>query len=191
MDLLSRSLSHTFAVNEGDLEIIRSVFRHRALKKGDYFQRKGRTEERMAFVETGMLRIYDEVDGREATQWISTPGYFITDIAAFSFGVRTRWEMRALTDCSLYEVSRGDYRDLGRRIEGWNEMDRQFLAKCFAMMEDRIFGFISLSAEERYRKLFREQRDLVREVPLQYLASMLGMTPETLSRIRKNDAMLS
>ena len=76
---------------------------------------------------------------------------------------------------------------LGKTIPTWNDIDRRFLAKCFAMMEDRIFGFISLTAEERYQKFFRENRELLRDVPLQYLASMLGMTPETFSRGRKKN----
>jgi CRP-like cAMP-binding protein len=53
------------------------------------------------------------------------------------------------------------------------------------MLENRVFDFISLTAEERYKKLFDTNRELFNQVPLQYLASMLGMTPETFSRIRR------
>lgn len=52
-------------------------------------------------------------------------------------------------------------------------------------MEERVFTLLSMSAEERFELLFREQKDLFNQVPLQYLASMMGMTPETLSRFRK------
>lgn len=191
MNLLSQSIQATFAVNAEELERIKRSFVPEALDKGEFFLRKGRTGERMAFIQSGLLRVYDTVDDKEITQWIATPGYFMTDIAAFSFGVRARWEIQALTPCELYIISREDYVGLGKAIPAWNDIDRRFLAKCFAMMEDRIFGFISLTAEERYLKLFRENRELLREVPLQYLASMLGMTPETLSRVRKKTEHIS
>lgn len=88
MNLLSESIQATFAVNADEQERIRRSFVPLELEKGDFFQRKGHMGERMAFVQSGLLRIYDTVEDREITQWISTPGYFITDIAAFSFGVR-------------------------------------------------------------------------------------------------------
>jgi CRP-like cAMP-binding protein len=70
-------------------------------------------------------------------------------------------------------------------VPKWNEFEKMFISKCFVVMESRIFDLISLSAEERYTKLFDQHRELFNQVPLQYLASMLGMTPETFSRIRK------
>jgi hypothetical protein len=59
------------------------------------------------------------------------------------------------------------------------------MGKCFVMLENRVFDLISMPAEERYQKLFDQNRKLFNQVPLQYLASMLGMTPETFSRIRR------
>lgn len=185
MYTIESSLQNLFALNEKEIIQLRSLFNHKQLKKGDFFIRKGQTEVAMSFVNTGLLRIYDTVHEKEVTQWISTPGYFMTDIAAFSFGVPARWNIQALSETEIYYISKTDYENLNKLIPDWPSIDRRFLSKCFAMMEDRIFGFLSLSAEERYQKLQDEQPELLREVPLQYLASMLGMTPETLSRIRK------
>lgn len=63
-------------------------------------------------------------------------------------------------------------------------MEKQFIAGCFVQLEDRVFSHLSLSAEERYDKLFENNKEIFNQVPLQYLASMLGMSPETFSRIR-------
>ena len=67
----------------------------------------------------------------------------------------------------------------------WNELEKKFLVNCFTTLEDRIFSHLSMTAEERYHFFFSQNKELFNLVPLQYIASMLGMTPETFSRIRK------
>ncbi|MGE8378758.1 MAG: cyclic nucleotide-binding protein, partial [Sphingobacterium sp.] len=66
----------------------------------------------------------------------------------------------------------------------WNKFEKAFLAKCFGAMEQRISDFICLTAEERYQQYFEQHKFLFHQVSLQYIASVLGMNPETLSRIR-------
>jgi len=113
------------------------------------------------------------IEDKEVTQWISTKGYFLTDLASFTFNTPARWNIQALTDCELYTIERQEYESLGDTIPEWHRLEKLFIAKCFIILE------------ERYHKLFQLQPDLFNQVPLQYLASMLGMTPETLSRLRK------
>ena len=69
-------------------------------------------------------------------------------------------------------------------LPAWPEIENRFLTKCFIILEERVHNQISLSAEERYNDLMQFNPIPFNEVPLQYLASMLGMTPETLCRIR-------
>ena len=64
-------------------------------------------------------------------------------------------------------------------------LDSHFIARCFTVLEDRVVQHLALSAEERYAQLWNFNKELFNQVPLHYLASMLGMTPETFSRIRK------
>ena len=75
-----------------------------------------------------------------------------------------------------------DKNTLGVSID---HLEKLFIVRCFSMMEDRIFSHLSMSAEERYNLFFESNRELFNQVPLQYIASMLGMSPETFSRIRK------
>ena len=89
----------------------------------------------------------------------------------------------------MYTIDQGDYKNIGRIVPNWHELEKLFIARCFIYIEERIFSLLSLSSEERYKWLFEQQRDLFNQVPLQYLASMLGMTPETLSRIRRKQAI--
>ncbi len=78
---------------------------------------------------------------------------------------------------------------MGDLVPKWHELEKMFLVRCFTIMEDRIFSHLSMSAEERYQFFFQHNQELFNQVPQQYLASMLGMTPETFSRIRKKQLL--
>ncbi|UTA70111.1 Crp/Fnr family transcriptional regulator [Emticicia sp. 21SJ11W-3] len=185
MTELERYINSYFGVEEEDLLHISSLFKPQTLKKGDFYLKTGRYCKKMSFVRSGLIRIYATTDDREVTQWISTAGYFTTDLASFVFEKPARWTIQALTDTELFTISKEDYSRLGSRIPKWHLLEKLFIARCFIMLEDRIFRHLSMSAEERYQFFFEQNKELFNQVPLQYLASMLGMTPETFSRIRR------
>lgn len=164
-----------------------ALFQPGEMKKGEFFLKAGRTCDKLGFIQTGLLRIYFSSEEKEVTQWISTPGYFITDLSSFIFSNPARWNIQALSDAELFVINKRDYDLLGRRIPKWHQLEKLFIARCFAILEDRIAGHLSMSAEERYHFFFQQNPELFNQVPLQYIASMLGMTPETFSRIRRKN----
>lgn len=186
MTELEHYISSYFGVAQpGDLNAISQFFHRETLKKGDYFLETGKSSNKLSFILSGMLRIYLQTEDKEVTQWISTKGYFVTDLAGFVFETPARWTIQALTDVELFTISRSDYKNLGKMIPSWHELEKLFIARCFIILEDRVFTHLSMSAEERYHFFFENNKELFNQVPLQYIASMLGMTPETFSRIRK------
>ena len=102
-----------------------------------------------------------------------------------SFHQPSRFNIQALTDTRLFTIDYEGYLTLGKLVPKWHEFEKLFTGKCFMMLENRILDLISMTAQERYQKLFDYDRKLFNQVPMQYLASMLGMTPETFSRIRR------
>lgn len=182
---LQQYIQSYFEVKSEDLAAIASKFQYRQVKKGDYLLKQDRQCNQLTFIQTGLVRIYTTVNDKEVTQWISTKGYFVTDLASFIFNTPARWNLQALTDCELYTIEKQDYDALGNTIPEWHRLEKLFIAKCFIILEERVNSHLFMTAEERYNKLFELQPDLFNQVPLQYLASMLGMTPETLSRLRK------
>lgn len=177
---------HTyFSVNKDDITKISSFFKPLILKKGDYFLKTSGYSDRLGFVQTGIIREFVYIDHKEVTKWISTKGNFVVDLSSFIFQLPARWNIQALTDCEIYIIDRKDYQQIGQEVYRWAELEKLFIAKCFTVLEDRILQHLSMSAEERYKQLFNFNKELFNQVPLQYLASMLGMTPETLSRLRK------
>lgn len=186
MTELELSIKSNFGViDPEELSSITSFFQSETLKKGDYFLKTNQRCERLSFVQSGFLRIFIETENKEVTQWISTKGYFVTDLAGFMFEQPARWTIQALSDVEIHTIKKSRYDKIKTVIPKWAELEKLFIAHCFTTLEDRIFSHLSMTAEERYHFFFNNNKELFNQVPLQYIASMLGMTPETFSRIRK------
>lgn len=185
MSELEQYISSYFGVHQKDLQTLSLLFKHEILAKGDYFLKTGKCCDKLSFIKSGLLRIYVNTEEKEVTQWISSKGYFVTDLSGLVFNTPARWTIQALTDTELYTIDKDNYNRIGNLIPRWHGLEKLFIAKCFSILEDRIFSHLSMSAEERYQLFYEKNKELFNQVPLQYLASMLGMTPETFSRIRK------
>jgi len=111
------------------------------------------------------------------------------DLSSFVFDTTSRLSIQALTDTEVYSITKADYKKIGALVPKWHELEKLFIVRCFIMPEERIFSHLSMTAEERYDYFFENNRELFNQVPLQYIASMLGMTPETFSRIRKKQLL--
>lgn len=171
-----------------EVEMLRLFFREEVLTKNEFFTQTDKYCNKLSLVKSGLLRIYRLSDGKEITQWISTPNYFVTEVSSFFFDQPSRLSIQALTDVELLTIDKKNYLELCKRMPRWKAIETQFIAKCFAILEDRVFSHLSMNAEERYNLYFSQNRALFNQVPLQYIASVLGMSAETFSRIRKRQA---
>tara|TARA_Y100000815_G_C13199969_1_gene446380 strand:- start:145 stop:714 length:570 start_codon:yes stop_codon:yes gene_type:complete len=174
----------SFGLPHESVSKVASLFEQATLQKGEYYTKTGQFCDKMSFIQSGYIRIFEYSGTKEITQWISSPGHFITDLSSFIFQQRARRNMQALTDCTLFTIKGDAYKTLHEVVPNWPQLEKRFISDCFMTLEDRIFSHLSLSAEERYDLFFEQHKALFNEVPLQYLASMLGMSPETFSRIR-------
>ncbi|WP_294221260.1 Crp/Fnr family transcriptional regulator [uncultured Chryseobacterium sp.] len=179
---------HFGALSANDLNTICTYFREEKLGKNEFFTQTGQRCNRLSIVKSGILRIYALSEEKEITQWLSVPDSFITEAMGFFFNQPNRWTIQAFTEVELLTITKTDYQKLCKEFPKWNEIEKQFIVKCFMMMEERIFSHLSMTAEERYNRYFERHKELFTQVPLQYIASVLGMTPETFSRIRKRQA---
>ncbi|WP_306641635.1 Crp/Fnr family transcriptional regulator [Sanyastnella coralliicola] len=183
--LISTYIEQYFGVSQAHLPQLESLFKEERLEKGEFHTKQGDRHGRLSFITSGYLRIHSIQNEKDVTQWISSPTEFTTDLGSLVFGQAARRNIEALTPVVMYSISQSDYQSLSQHIPEWQQLEKLFLAKCFMTIEDRVSSFIALSAEERYLQLFEHKRELFQHIPLQYLASMLGMTPETFSRVRK------
>lgn len=182
---LSNYIRSVFDTSAEHSEKIATYFKTEQLPRNSYHTHYGDRFGKLSFVKSGYLRIYKQAENKEVTQWVSSPGEFTADLGTLLFEQPARFSIQAITDCELFTIDYADYQSIHEVIENWDQLEKLFLGKCFLTLEERVFNFIALSAEERYEYLNLAKPELFSHVPQQFIASMLGMTPETFSRIRK------
>ena len=186
MKNLQNCIAEHIQIHPDDMAQIISSFHSRKLKKGELLLKSGLICREMAFIVSGYLRTYDLVNGKEITIWIGSAGSFITSLTSFIYEKINYWNIQAVTDCELMIITRKDHFELLKKNIKWLEFDNFLLTQAFTILEKNMFAQLHTTAKERYEALFEENPEIFNHVPLQYIASMLGITPETMSRLRKN-----
>ena len=184
---LQTSLQFALQLTDTEAQQAANYFTPRKYEKNTCLLEVGKEADCLFFLTDGYIRIHADFEGKEITQWISAPGYFITDLSSWLFDQPAKWNFTALTEVSVSAISKKEYRYLETNIANWTEKERIFIGHCFNQMEQRIFQFLSQNSEERYLAFCRDYAFLFNQVPHQYIASLLGMTPETLSRLRRKN----
>lgn len=186
MESLKNCIASQVSIDETSLDEIVSSFETVELDKGDFFLKAGTICRKMAFIESGYLRMYDIANGKEVTIWIGSNGRFITSLSSFVFQTSNFWNIQAITPCKMQVISRDKHFLLTEKFSQWLHFDNQLLAHSFALLEKNMFQQLHTTANERFHALMRDEPELFQNVPLQYIASMIGIAPESLSRLRKN-----
>ena len=178
----------TFLVENGftveQQETIATQFHRRELNKGSQFLQEGQISQQLGFVEKGLFQYFCNRNGDEITSYTAGPGDFLISLTSFLKQQPARETIRALTDSVVWAIHKRNFDQLRQTIPPFEVFYVGVLEDQIACIEDSRFNLLTLTAEQRYQKLLEEEPNLLQEVPLQYLASILGVTPRHLSRIR-------
>lgn len=160
-----------------------------AYPKGSHVLEAGKTERNIFFIASGIVRAWVPVDGREITFWIGAEGATIVSLKSYVSNEQGYETMECMEDSVLYVLRRSDLETLFREdihIANWG---RKFAEKELLQAEEKFIPLLFTTASERYETLLKQHPDLLQRIPLEHLASYLGITPVSLSRIRgKNKA---
>lgn len=180
-DFLKTNIYH---LTKQDLNEITSRFHAQKIQKKQLLLKRGQIANRYYYVKSGALRfIYGE--NQELTAWIVLPGEFFTEISSFRLQNPTRFNIEAIEEAELYYIEKAEMEQLYRQMPAWQEFGRKVWESMATRMIDEIIRFQTMTVEERYLE-FLQQPGFMQHVSVKQLASYLGITPNALSRIRKN-----
>ena len=168
------------------LETVLHAFSVKDYKKNDFFVEAGKVSRHLGFVESGMFQYYVLKDGEERTTYMSIANTFISSVLSFVSEAPARESVRALTEGQVCLISRTAIKTLAAELPAFKDFYIGLLERAVCGIDNSRHDLIVLSAEQRYDKMLREEPHLLQQIPLQYLASILGVTPRHLSRIRNN-----
>ena len=188
-DVLFKKFDEKVKLTAEEKELSRSFFIPKKLRKKQYLVQEGDVCKYLAFVEKGILRSY-QVDekGVEHIVQFAFEGWWISDQLSFLTGEPSLYNIDALEDCELLLLTKQGEEQMMEKIPTMERYFRILLQNNLINTQRRLASSLSHSAEEKYNDLVQSCPTIPQRVPQHMMASFLGITPETLSRIRKQIA---
>lgn len=169
-----------------ELDAMLHVVEFIQLKRNEIFIHEGEIADKIAFTNRGYLRVYYHHNGEEITRDITPLHSFATALPSFVSEKPSFEIISAITDCELIIIKKADLENLYQSFPKWERLGRRIIEEMFVESQRRIYSFITETAETRYNRLLRQYPDMIRQVPLKYIADFLGIKLQSLSRLRKN-----
>jgi CRP-like cAMP-binding protein len=185
-ELLIKSMEEKISLTDVDAVRLKLFFVPKKVRKRHYLLSAGDVCQYLTFVEKGMLRSFTvDDDGREHVVQFAIEGWWISDVGSFLSGKEALYNIEAIEDAEVLNLGRQAMDEMLYQLPVMERYFRLLMQNNIVALQRRVIAYMSLSAEEKYLKLMDVCPDIINRAPQQHVASYLGITPETLSRIRK------
>ena len=165
---------------------IAAHFKSKTINKNDFFLKAGKLSDEYLFLESGFMRAFAfDTDGNDVTTNFYAANHVVFEVSSFFNRTISRENIQALTDCAGSYITYDELNKLFHELPEFRAFGRQILVKGFAALKTRMLSMITETAEERYLKLLQSNPVVFQYAPLKNIASFLGITDISLSRIRK------
>lgn len=174
-------------LNKQQIDFIVSKAAILNIKKDEYFSEAGKVPKQVGFILEGVVRFcYYNNKGQEITHHFIDELNFVSDQQKFEAQIVASDYIEAVTECKLLVFSKKDWDDISNTIVGWDAITALILKNCLLKTIERRSPLVSEDATTRYLSFIQKFPALANRIPLSYIASYLGITQQSLSRIRKN-----
>ncbi|MEO6720678.1 MAG: Crp/Fnr family transcriptional regulator [Ferruginibacter sp.] len=180
-------LKNTSQLGDNAATAIAKEFEYKELTKGELFLKAGKVADEYLFLESGFIRSYlFDTEGDEVTINFYSKNELVFEVASFFQRVPSQEYFEATTSCTGWFLTYEKLNLLFHSLPEFRDYGRSVLVKGFTSFKLRTLSLINKTAEERYELLINSNPDIFRNVPLKNIASYLGVTDSSLSRIRKS-----
>jgi len=187
--ILTTFIKSTLPIADNIVGSITESFEQRYFNKNDFLLKQGKISNDYTYLETGFIRAFThDTEGNEVMTNIYSSNSIVFEPASFIKRKPTTENFQALTDCTTWTLKYETFQILFHSIPQFREFAREVLVNGFINLKERTLAMINLTAEQRYENLLNTRPDIFQNVSLKHLASYLGITDTSLSRIRKEIA---
>lgn len=183
--ILHRIYRHP-VLKKDEVEAIAAAHERVSFRKGEYLLREGQISDEYFCLESGLIRAFaTSSEGNEVTTGFFSTGDVVIEVASLFLKVPTKENVQALNECSCWRISFDTFQSLFETIDGFSEWGRTWMSAALFGSKQRSLSMITDSATERYLALLADHPEIIQQAPLKVIASYLGITDTSLSRIRK------
>jgi CRP-like cAMP-binding protein len=173
-------------MSTGKAEELAEKFKPGKIARNGYLLKEGAVCNQSHFVEEGILRSYlYDLEGNEITTEFYSKRMFASDYLSFFKRTPSKEYIQALTDCETWYITYEDMQSNFHNIPEFREYGRQNIINNYSSLKQRMVSMLQETAEQRYAGLINSNPEILQNAPLKYVASYLGITDTSLSRIRK------
>lgn len=173
-------------LSEGECLFLNKHFERVEIKKNQFIIEEGRREKYLYFIEEGQFRYWTyNFKLREITFWFSFSGEFANSYFSLKNEIPSAFNIQAIVHSIIWRMKSDDLLEIYNSSLNINKISRIVLEDIFTRKIQREISLLKLTPEERYKELMELNKEMILTIPLKYLSSYLGITPQALSRIRK------
>ncbi|MFT5021128.1 MAG: CRP-like cAMP-binding protein [Polaribacter sp.] len=184
MNRLTENIEAYISLTKDDLILLENAVTQRDYSKNEIIFSEGKISNEIYFVTKGCVRLFYNVDGKDKTAFFYTEGQFICAGESYTFGIPAIENYQAVEPSEIFVFTKSKIETLLTKAPKFEILARIATENELITSQKQIASFVTKSAEERYLDLLNTQGELFQRVPQQYIASFLGVSPETLSRIK-------
>jgi CRP-like cAMP-binding protein len=186
MDLLAKQITSISPLSKHSMDKFLSVWKHWSVAKDHSLLKEKVVSDYIYFIEKGIARIFYHKNEKEVTEWIATDQQFFLSITSFFQRAPSQLLIHTLEPSEVYGIHHDDFMRLADEHHDIERLLRKMVTGSLILSQIRMDSIQFETAQQRYERLLNNSPEIIKRVPLSYIASFLGVTLETLSRIRSS-----